>query len=96
MPDKPMLILSNPPAFTIAGSGDEYGTVDLTTLHTAISLAHNAHKTADQAASEPDSVESLREAVNTLSDAITALAGEIYQIGVGVRTGRIAVMGPEF
>jgi hypothetical protein len=91
MTDKNLMVLTNPVAET-GESGDGYGSVNLNSLSRASKLANDAFATVEEVKDVPDDLASLREAVNKLSDAVGVLADELYQVGVGVREGRIAVV----
>jgi hypothetical protein len=91
MTDKNLTVLTNPAAET-GESGDGYGSVNLNSLSRASKLANDAFATVEEVKDVPDDLASLREAVNKLSDAVGVLADELYQVGVGVREGRIAVV----
>ena len=92
MTDKNLIVISDPASAGNADSGDNYGTVDLNTISRATNLANDAFATAEEAKNVPDDMISLREAVNKLSDAVNLLADQLYQIGTGVREGRITVV----
>ena len=91
MTDKNLMILGDPGAET-GESGDGYGSVNLNSLSRASKLANDAFSTVEEVKDVPDDLASLREAVNKLSDAVGVLADELYQVGIGVREGRIAVV----
>lgn len=95
MTDKNLVILGEPPAAFIAGSDTAYGNINLITLIDALDRAGTAFRNAEEVAASPDTIESLRRDLNALSDAVRSLAGEVLQIGAGVRHGRIAVTGIE-
>lgn len=69
-----------------------YGSVNLNSLSRASKLANDAFATAEEVKDVPDDLASLREAVNKLSDAVGVLVDELYQVGIGVREGRLAVV----
>lgn len=91
MTDKVITLVENPPAAFEAGSPEEYGQIDLQQLTGLIDLAANAHNELGEA----DDPESLRQGINDLSDAVRNLAGQVYQVGIAARSGRIAVVGLE-
>jgi hypothetical protein len=91
MTDKNLTIVDG--STSAGGDSDAgYGSVNLNALSRASKLANDAFATVEEVKDVPDDLASLREAVNKLSDAVGVLADELYQVGVGVREGRIAVV----
>lgn len=90
MTDQPLIVLSDPPAAVVAGSGQEYGSVSMDRAVMAHDLATRAYKRLSDPGVAPDDVASLRQAVSELSDAVSLLSGEIMQIAEGIAMRRIA------
>jgi hypothetical protein len=92
MTDKNLIVIDDPATAGSSGADDNYGSIDLNTISRATNLANDAFATAEEAKNVPDDFVSLREAVNKLSDAVNLLADQLYQIGTGIREGRITVV----
>lgn len=91
MTEKPLLRLDSEdiPAVTIPGAND-VGILNLTTVMDLIDAPLRAHTAADELALSPDTIESLRASVNTLADTVRLLAAELYNLGRGIESGRVA------
>jgi len=94
MTDKNLVILSDAPAAHVAGDGHDFGSVNLDRIRASIDLASGAHKSLQELEATPDDLRALRLDINDLSDALRAIAGELYQVGRGLREGRISVEDP--
>ncbi|MDQ0576456.1 hypothetical protein [Agromyces albus] len=91
MTDRVLTIPTDPPAMVIAGSPDDYGSLDVGSIRLAAEFAGNAFRRAEELTENPDDIASLRAAVNELSDGLNTVVGQLYQIAHGLATGRLAV-----
>lgn len=91
MTEKNLIILTDP-SDVGDDSAAQYGTLDLNTVSRATNLANDAFATAEEVKDVPDDMITIREAINKLADAVGLLTEQLYQVGVGVREGRITVI----
>lgn len=91
MNDRVLTIPTNPPAIVKAGSGEDYGLIEFSSLLLAAELASKAYRRAEELAEKPDDLATLREAVNDLSDGLNTVVGQLYQIARGIEHGRLTV-----
>jgi hypothetical protein len=79
------------PGIQIAGQPGEVFIVTLDNLRVATDAARMAFRQDVDIAAEPDTLTIFRDNINTLSDAITQLGAEVYNLALGIESGRIAV-----
>lgn len=91
MTDRVLTIPTDPPAMVMAGSPDDYGSIDVASIRLAGDLAGRAYRRSEELVDRPDDIASLRAAVNELSDALNTVVGQLYQVAHGLSTGRLAV-----
>ncbi len=84
-----IVAFENAPAVHVSGEGEDLGTVSLKTIEHAIDLARGAYSTVDELTL--DDFDQVRDAIKLLSDGLSAVAGELYQVGRGIRMGRITI-----
>lgn len=88
MDDTALIVVGEAPAAVVAGSGLDYGSVDLNTLLGVLNDSQAAFVRAEKA----EDIDTLREVVKDLADAVARLNGEVYQIAAGISHRRISAV----